>query len=613
MPILGRKGVQLLIQNIFLLKYFVITCGTFWFWISNTIANPNTSLKVIAAPNPLAQQVQTSPEPTILPPSDPNRDRFLQPTPTPSPAPEEGNPPVAPTTPESTPEQTQPFPQANQTVFVKDIEVKGSTILSPEEIDAFTQPFKGRSVTVEKLAGVADAITEVYVKRGYITSRAVLIDQTLESGLVQIRVLEGGIEEIRVEGTKRVNPAYIRSRIRLAKLNPLRKEALENQLLLLQTDPLFKSIQTSLRPGNKLAQSILVVRVVEANPFKAAFNIDNYSPPSVGSERFGIGLAYRNITGFGDEISAAYTRSTTGGSELLDFNYRIPVNAMNGTVQLRAAINNYKITDPEFENLNIRGDSDLYEISYRQPLIRTPRKEFALSFGFAYQDGQTFLFDDRPFRFGIGPDENGESRTSVFKFGQEYISRDPKGAWSLRSQFNFGTGLFDATSNSGSVPDGQFFSWLGQLQRVQLLNRNNLLIVGLDVQLTPNSLLPSQQFVIGGGQSVRGYRQNIRYGDNGVRFSVEDRITLIRDEAGSATLQIAPFFDLGAVWNKSDNPNNATTPDQRFLAGAGLGVIWEPIPRLNVRLDYGVPFVDLRDRGDNAQDEGFYFSVLYQP
>ncbi len=605
--------MQLLIRNIFLLKYLAITCGIFWFWVSDTIANPNTSLKVIAAPEILDRQSQASPDPSILPPSDPNRDRFLQPAPTPSPAPEGSEPPVTPSTPESTPENAQPFPQPDQIVFVKDIEVKGSTILSPEEINSLTQPFKGRSVSVEKLAGVADAITEVYLKRGYITSRAVLVDQTLEGGVVQIRVLEGGIEEIRVEGIKRVNPAYIRSRIRLAKLNPVRQQELEDQLLLLRSDPLFKSVQASIRPGSKFAQSILVVRVAEANPFRAAFNIDNYSPPSVGSERFGIGLAYRNITGFGDEITAAYTRSTTGGSNLFDFGYRIPVNAMNGTLQLRAAINDYRITDPEFEDLNIRGDSDLYEISYRQPLIRTARKEFALSFGFAYQDGQTFLFDNQPFRFGIGPNENGESRTSVFKFGQDYISRDPKGAWTVRSQFNFGTGLFDATTNPGSIPDGQFFSWLGQIQRVQLLNNNNLLIVGLDVQLTPNSLLPSQQFVIGGGQSVRGYRQNIRYGDNGVRFSVEDRITLLRDDAGSATLQIAPFFDLGAVWNKSDNPNNATAPNQRFLAGAGLGVIWEPLPRLNVRLDYGVPFVDLRDRGDNAQDEGFYFSVLYQP
>jgi hypothetical protein len=34
---------------------------------------------------------------------------------------------------------------------------------------------------------------------------------------------------------------------------------------------------------------------------------------------------------------------------------------------------------------------------------------------------------------------------------------------------------------------------------VQVLNDDNLLVVQADLQLTPNSLLPSQQFVIGGG------------------------------------------------------------------------------------------------------------------
>ena len=42
----------------------------------------------------------------------------------------------------------------------------------------------------------------------------------------------------------------------------------------------------------------------------------------------------------------------------------------------------------------IRANQDLYEINYRQPLMRSPREEFALSLGFTYQDGQTFLFDD---------------------------------------------------------------------------------------------------------------------------------------------------------------------------------------------------------------------------
>ncbi len=609
------ESVQLLLKRLFIFQCgFATMYGICWSWTCHaTTAYPARTREVIATSNTHSQLAQTSSDTDVTRPSDPNRDRILQPVPTPPVIPEDSQPVLTPSPPDKVePEQPQP----SQSFFVKDIVVKDSkgkdsTILSTAEIDAIVRPFEGRSVTLQELGSVADAITQKYLNRGYITSRAVLGDQTITDGIVQIRVFEGGVEEIRIEGVKRVNPGYIRSRIRLAGLNPLRKDRLEDQLILLRTDPLFKNVEGSLRPGSQFGQSILIVRVEEANPFQAVFNIDNYSPPSVGSERFGIGLAYRNVTGLGDRITAAYNRSTTGGANLFDFSYQIPLNAKNGTLQLRAALSDYKITDPAFDDLNIRGDSDLYEISYRQPLIRTPRQELALSFGFTFQDGQTFLFDNRPFGFGRGPDEDGVSRTSVFKFGQDYVKRDPKGAWAFRSQFSFGTGLFDATINSNPIPDSRFFSWFAQVQRVQQLNNDNLLIVDLDLQLTQNSLLPSQQFIIGGGQSVRGYRQNARYGDNGLRFSIEDRITLQRNEAGAATLQIAPFIDLGTVWNQSDNPNSI--PRQKFLAGGGLGILWEPIPRLNLRLDYGLPFVDLRDRGDNAQDSGFYFSVNYQP
>ncbi|MEO0458066.1 MAG: ShlB/FhaC/HecB family hemolysin secretion/activation protein, partial [Cyanobacteria bacterium P01_A01_bin.114] len=188
--------------------------------------------------------------------------------------------------------------------------------------------------------------------------------------------------------------------------------------------------------------------------------------------------------------------------------------------------------------------------------------------------------------------------------------RDASGAWAVQSQFNLGTGLLDATQNSGSIPDGQFFSWLGQAQRVQRLDKNNLLIVQASAQLTPNSLLASEQFVIGGGRSVRGFRQNARSGDNGLRFSIEDRIAVIRDEeTDAAVLQVAPFLDLGYVWNNGSNPNIQSS--DRFLAGLGLGFIYEPVEGLQINLDYGLPLVDLSDRGNNIQDDGFYFSVNY--
>jgi hemolysin activation/secretion protein len=324
----------------------------------------------------------------------------------------------------------------------------------------------------------------------------------------------------------------------------------------------------------------------------------------------GVNLRHRNITGNGDEVGAAYYRSI-GDSDVFDFSYRLPVNAMNGTLQLRAAPNRNGIVEPAFKSLDITGKSHLFEVSYRQPLIRTPIEEFALSTGFTYQIGRTFLAGE-PTSFNLRQQEsNGVTTTSAIKLGQDYIRRDPQGAWAVRSQFTIGTSLFDATQYEGSEPDGQFFSWLGQVQRVQRLNDKHLLILQSDLQLSANSLLPSQQFVIGGGQSLRGYRQNARSGDNGLRVSIEDRITLQRDASGNPQLQLAPFLEAGTVWNAANNPNKL--PNQRFLAGVGLGVIWEPIPRLNLRVDYAFPLVRISDRGDNLQDKGIYFNIIYTP
>jgi len=583
--------------------------------IANSMIDSTTQGMLISNLTPQGSVVDTSliaqvpeqiPDPTRTRTPDPNSDRLIQPTTPPTPL-----PPTVPVLPQPTPTPTHTPDTDTTTKFqVRRVNVTGSTIFSPKDFEPITKPLEGRDNTLEELRQAADQITQLYLDRGFITSRAVLVAQTIENGIVEIRVIEGSIEEIQVEGTRNVRQSYVRSRIGLATQPPLNRNELEDSLRLLKSDPLFTNVEASLRPGNQLGKSILVVRVTEAQNLSGIISVDNFSPPSVGSVRLGAGALYRNLTGFGDELGLSFFHTTASGSDSLDLFYRIPVNPLNGTLQFRFAPNWNRVIDPAFQALDIRGRSQLYDFSFRQPIIRNPRREFALSVGFTAQNGQTFLFNDIGFPFGIGPDAEGNSRTRVFKFGQDYIKRDPQGAWALRSQFNFGVDIFDATVNPAPIPDGRFFSWLGQVQRVQRLGNNHLLILQGDLQLTPDPLLPSQQFVIGGGLSVRGFRQNARSGDNGFRISAEDRITLVRDEAGASVLQIAPFIDFGEVWNTPGNPN--PIPSQRFLVGAGLGVLWQPLPKLNIRLDYGIPFLRLRDRGDDAQDYGFYFNVNYQ-
>ena len=505
------------------------------------------------------------------PEGDPNQNRFPQSLPTPAPLAPEPQPPL-----QSTPTPESSEPPNTETIQVQKIEVVGSTLFNSAALNPIIQPVEGRAVTFSELKKVADAITQLYLNQGYITSRAVLVDQKVTDGMIKIQVIEGGLEKIEVQGTKRLNPGYVRSRIALGAGKPLSTAKLEEQLKILRTDPLLSNVEASLQPGNSLGQSILIVRVTEANPFEANISIDNYSPPSVGSERLGLNATGRNLTGMGDELGISYYFSTQGVSNIYDFTYKVPLNAMNGTLQMRTSINNNQVIEPRFKALNIRGESELYEISYRQPLVRSLREEFALSLGFSYQDGQTFTFAG-PTPFGFGPDTQGNSRTRVLKFGQDYVRRDTKGAWAMRSLFSFGTGIFDATINPNPIPDGRFFSWLAQVQRAQRLNQDNLLIAQAELQLAPNGLLPSQQYIIGGGQSVRGYRQNARAGDNGIKISLEDRITLQRDAAGNAMLQFAPFIDLGYIWNVDTNPN--LLQSQQFLAGTGCRNIIPTYPQ----------------------------------
>jgi hemolysin activation/secretion protein len=527
-----------------------------------------------------------------------------------------------------------------------EIKVVGSTLLDRDNLKPIFEEFQGQKLTPEllkKLPEAVDKITLLYLNKGYINSRATLPIE--KDGKIEISVIEGSIGKIQVYGLRGLNASYVCSRVRLGAGVPLNSSALENQLRLLRADPLFENVEATLRAPDKTdssenilrrvlnkpkwsenivkpapdkkdkqGASTLVVRVKEANPFTASVNVDNYFPPVVGSQRFGVEARYRNFTGIGDEIGGSYYRSFTGGAEVWDFIYRVPLNPMNGSLQLRAAPSRNYITEKPFNNFGVRGTQELYEVTYRQPVVRSYNEEFALSLIFSYQNGQTFILNDIPVPFQRGPNDEGITRTSVIKFIQEYTKRDTQGAWSLRSQFNLGTGLFDATVNESPTPDGRYFAWIAQLQRVQRLSDDHLLLLQADLQLTPDNLLTSQQFIIGGGQSLRGYRENLRTGDNGFRFSAEDRFTLLRDKSGYATLQLAPYLDLGAVWNNGDNPNRVA--NENFLINTGLGFLWNKplgIDGLNLRFDYSIPVLATSDRGNDIQDTALYFSVRYQP
>ena len=520
----------------------------------------------------------------------------LQPDPLPIPEPLPEAPQIE--TPEVEP---LPLPEDDTTTFeVTTIQVVGSTVFSPQELADWVAPFEGRTVTLGELQGLANELQQRYLEAGFITTQVRIPEQVLTDGQVTLEVLEGRLAEVEVEGSDRYRD-YVSSRLNLASTDPLSQPELEDQLQLLQLSGLFEQIDAELQRGEAPGESVLAVQLDEASPFSGRVFVDNYSPRSVGAERIGATLNYRGLAVPGDKLTAGVSTTFTGGAQSYNLGYEVPVSPHDSTVRVGVSYEDFNITErdnPAFA-LGARGNSWVYETEFRHPLIRTPREELALSVGFRHRDGQSVILDTLTV----------PSTTSVFQFGQDYLRRDGAGAWAARSQFNLGTGLLGATINPSPQADGRFFSWLGQVQRVQVLSPDNLLLVRADLQLSSDSLLGSEQFVIGGGQSVRGYSQNVRAGDNGFRLSIEDRIVLGRNDAGAAIVQLAPFTDMGAVWFK----DAATQPTQQnFLWGAGVGLLATPLPGLDARLDVGVPIIQLNEISDRQTGVQFYFSLGYQ-
>jgi hemolysin activation/secretion protein len=483
-------------------------------------------------------------------------------------------------------------------IQVTKIQVTGSTLIPPAEIATIVAPYEDRSLTLTELHLITEKLTQYYLDRGYLTSRAVLVDQTLEQGsLIQIRIIEGALERIDVQGTHRINPSYIRDRLARADRKPLNTSDIENQLRLLKLDPLFSQVEASLKEGTSLGKSILRVQVTEAPAWSGKVTIDNDINPSIGSEKFELSGGTQNLTGHGDRLLLSYARSFSGGANLWNIQYQRPLNPMQGTLSAQFSPNRYQLTEGVLRDLDIIGSSQTYDLTYRQPLIRSPREEFALSLGLTYRTGETLISNFLANR----------STTTTLSLGQDYLRRDRQGFWNARSALTLGLPWFG--SDQSNTPS-TFLLWSGQLQRFQVLSPGQTLLAQASWQLTPNALPSAHQFAIGGINRLRGYRQGVQSSDNGLIASIEDQIVLDRNSLGLPIVQIVPFFDIGTLWPSGITASNPLTPS--LFAGTGLSLRWKPSAQVSIQLDAALPLVTQPDRGNALQDAAIYFSTQYQ-
>jgi hemolysin activation/secretion protein len=515
--------------------------------------------------------------------------------------------------PTARPDATNKLPTLAR-LFVRGYRFEGNTAFSDAELAKVTEPFTNREISSEEIEQARRAVTLHYINHGYVNSGAVIPDQNPLDGIILIRIVEGVLSGTELHGNKWLRDGYIKSRLQRWSTQPLNLNKLQEGLQLLRQNSNVRQVNAELKPGNAPGQSLLDLRVEDQQPFRLGLQIDNQRPPSVGAVQMWLLASDLNLTGHSDPLEFRYGIANSGarglefsGADNMEGSYLLPLTRFDTTLGLHGSRLNTSIIEDTFFPLDITSLTTSYGVFLRQPVYQTANQEAALSVGFDYRKNETSLLGE-PFNISPGAVE-GEMAVSVLRLSQEWIQRGQNHVLALRSTFNMGLDVLDATNNGiPGDPNAEYFSWLGQGQYVQrLFNTQNQLVLRVTGQWTAESLLALEQLSVGGLDSVRGYLENQLVRDRGFVSSVEFRLPVLFNKAGAGIVHLAPFFDFGGAWNVADSPSPTT------IYSTGMGLLLAPDKHISAQLYWGyrLRHVEIPDDA-GAQGLGLSFRINIQ-
>jgi hemolysin activation/secretion protein len=521
----------------------------------------------------------------------------------PAPAPDLELPPVPPPAPE-------PPLSSGVQVFVNAIRLTGNTVFSDQELAPIVAPYLGRAITTEELLDLRDALTARYVEAGYVNSGALIPDQEVRDGVIEVQIVEGRLAEVVVNGLTSLEPEFVVERIRLGAGPPLNVNQLRERIQLLLFDPAIDQVNARLGPGLRRGEGRLEVDVVEAPRYQPTFRFANDRSPAVGAEHGELTVSFGNLLGRSDPLRLQLGASE--GLKDLAVDYSVPLTARDLRLFVSGEITDSEVVEEPFNEIDVESTSSSLQLGLSWPVIRTLDDELRLEGGLERERSTTSLLGRR-FSFSEGV-EDGRSDVTALRLVQQWQRRSQDQVIALRSTESIGLDLLGATKNSGDVPDGQFFAWLGQAQFARrLFGSDWQLNLRADVQLSADPLLPIERIAIGGIDTVRGYRENELVVDSGWITSAELRIPLgqvtvpgLSETPDDGALQLVPFVDAGGGWNL-EGPD----PEENVIYALGAGLRWQPNRRLDLRLDFAPPLVDVpTPEEDDLQDLALYFELV---
>jgi len=448
-----------------------------------------------------------------------------------------------------------------ETFLIDSIEVSGAKVLTPSDIENIVYRFTGENRSAADVEAARKALQDAYAAKGYEAAVVEVPAQDsahLVNGIIQIRVMEAPVGEVRVAGAKHHSTeAVVRQLPALAAGTPINLKDLQTQLAQANRIP-DRTVTPSFKPSKTEGAIDVELKVKDSLPVHASVELNNDNSPNTDRLRLTASLRYTNLWGAGHTISGSYIVAPRDRrqTEVFSGSYNAPLLGTPLTLVLFGFKSNSNIA--ALGGTQVLGNG--YQIGARAIYrLAGETTDQSFSLGFDYKD----------FKQNIVLKDNSVTKSPIryipLNLGYTWSKSGDKSQLDVNMSATLGLRVirrFECVSdgNGGCSPEDQFslrdynaqenFAHLNaDITWTRLIADDVSLMFKVAGQYADSHLVSNEQFGIGGEGSVRGYFQSEAVGDRGLIGTVQLDGPSLAGSLPDFVGELRPyaFFDYGLV------------------------------------------------------------------
>lgn len=439
---------------------------------------------------------------------------------------------------------------------IREITLQGADLIGATERERLLAPFVGQCLGVGQLDALLKAITDYYLDRGYVTTRAYLPQQDLSDGSLEVLVVEGrleGLDSSELASERELAMAFPGKTGEILDLREL--EQLVDQLGRLPS----RQAQLELLPGEAVGGSRVQLAGEREKPWRVSFNRHNDGQSSSGEQQWGMGLDWDSPLGLADQISLR------GGGDTVSDHWRHSANqSLFYSLPYGWWSFNYSYSQSYYRSLakgngfdfQTDGESRTHALRAERVLHRDSVGKTAINLGLSHLRTRNYIENSLL--------EASSNRLSEFQFGFNHGRRIGSAFVNLDLGWQRGIGALDAQDNDHPQPGEpvaryhKYSLTLSYLQPLQIGGEHFSFDSLATGQRSEDVLFSPQRISIGGLSSVRGFKEQSLSGDSGgywrnqLRWRRPISHEALRPWLGEYGVTLA--YDLGVISGNRHNP-----------------------------------------------------------